>query len=117
MRPGRQIKRLLALTTVVLGFSVAAAAPAFAADMRVEQGDDFATMVRFDPFDEVEVCDREADGHGVYVKVLLNDGYDEFGDGNGSASPCAYRDYGSLVENIMVCETVTGPDWCSDWAK
>ena len=65
-------------------------------------------------FDVVDVCDRERDGHGVYVKVVLNDGYDQFGDANGSAAPCSTRNYTRYrVSYIYVCESVAGPDLCS----
>ncbi|PWG09618.1 hypothetical protein DF268_31350 [Streptomyces sp. V2] len=74
---------------------------------RIAQGDDYA---RWDLGDKVTVCDRERDGNGVYVGVWLVNGYDEFGDSNGSAAPCSSRtyDYGQ-VEAIQVCEDIIGP--------
>ena len=93
------------------------AAPAQASSARVYQGDDYAEWDNdTSSFGEyVTVCDRERDGNGVYVKVWLDDGYDEFSDGNGSASPCSNRRYefGS-VGSIQVCEDEWGPDWCSE---
>ncbi|MEU5608423.1 hypothetical protein AB0H03_06645 [Streptomyces sparsogenes] len=82
---------------------------------RVYQGDDYAEWNDIDNTDVVTVCDRERDGNGVYVKVWLRDGYDEFADENGSASPCYSRTYWyDAVAAIQVCEDEIGPDWCSD---
>ncbi|KUO09809.1 hypothetical protein AQJ58_22410 [Streptomyces sp. DSM 15324] len=98
------------------GFSALAIAPASAETLiKVTQGDDYAYLYQNSWYDIVYVCDVEADGHGVYVKVWKESGYDEFGDANGSASPCSSRSYSiGDVTSIQVCESVTGPDWCSD---
>ena len=90
-------------------------APAHAAGAIVYQGDDYASLsvggFSGQTFDIVDVYDREADGHGVYVKVGLDDGYDQFGDANGPAPPCSSRTYGRRqVDSIQVCEAITGPD-------
>ncbi len=98
-----------------VGLSTLAIAPASARDVDVSQGDDYAYLDQLGSKDRVGVCDIERDGHGVYVKVWLDNGYDEFSDGNGSATGCSTRDYGAYsVDSIEVCESVTGPDWCSD---
>ena len=87
-----------------MGASVAHAAPF---TTTVYQGDDYA---RWDLGDKVTVCDRELDGNGVYVDVVLADGFDEFGDSNGSAAPCSSRTYEyGQVTAIQVCEDILGP--------
>jgi hypothetical protein len=106
------------LVMAAAALSILTMAPAHAAGAIVYQGDDYASLsvggFSGQTFDIVDVCDREADGHGVYVKVVLDDGYDQFGDANGSASPCSSRSYRrGQVDSIQVCEAVTGPDWCS----
>ncbi|GAA3919653.1 hypothetical protein GCM10023084_82190 [Streptomyces lacrimifluminis] len=113
----RKMGRALAVTTAVVGLSALAIGPAFAVPVSSYQGDDFARLsyagLGGHTTDIVEVCDREADGHGVYVKVWKRDGYEEFGDANGSASPCSSRSYrANWITSIQVCETHTGPDAC-----
>ena len=110
---------LLAIAAAAL--SILTVAPAQASGAIVYQGDDYASLstggFSGTTFDIVDVCDREADGHGVYVKVMLFDGYDQFGDANGSAPPCYSRSYlYKEVQTIQVCEAVTGPDWCTSEA-
>lgn len=109
-----------AIAAVGIGSALAIgglAAPAQAASAMVNQGDDYATWDNDSLFgiERVTVCDRERDGNGVYVKVWLEDGYEEFGDANGSASPCSNREYDiGAVTAIQVCENAIGFDWCSD---
>ena len=107
-------RRLAVLAIAIVALLTMAAAPANAAIITVSQGDDYASVQYLSNADQVDVCDREADGNGVYVKVVLYDGYDQFGDANGSASPCSSRSYARRqVDSIQVCEAVTGPDYCS----
>jgi hypothetical protein len=107
-------RRFAVLAIAIVALLTMAAAPANAAIITVSQGDDYASVQYLSNADQVDVCDREADGHGVYVKVVLDDGYDQFGDANGSASPCSSRTYARRqVDSIQVCEAVTGPDYCS----
>ena len=106
------------LVIAAAALSILTMAPAHAAGAIVYQGDDYASLsvggFSGQTFDIVDVCDREADGHGVYVKVVLYDGYDQLGDANGSASPCSSRSYARRqVDSMQVCEAVTGPDYCS----
>ncbi|WP_033328923.1 hypothetical protein [Streptomyces yerevanensis] len=57
------------------GFSALAVAPASAETLiKVTQGDDYAYLDA-ETIDAVYVCDVEADGHGVYVKVWKRSGY------------------------------------------
>ena len=112
--PPTTARRLAVLAIAIVALLTMAAAPANAAIITVSQGDDYASVQYLSNADQVDVCDREADGHGVYVKVVLYDGYDQFGDANGSASPCSSRNYARRqVDSIQVCEAVTGPDYCS----
>ena len=58
--------------------------------------------------------DREADGHGVYVKVVLDDGYDQVGDANGSDPPCSSRTYGRRradQDDAHASTPSLGADW------
>ncbi len=108
-----------AIAAVGIGSALALgglASPAQAATAEVFQGDDYASWTNDGGFEDyVQVCDRERDGNGVYVKVWLRDGYDEFGDGNGSASGCGDQAYVlGAVTAIQVCEDTIGWDWCSD---
>ncbi|MFD7446401.1 hypothetical protein [Streptomyces sp. NPDC059909] len=116
----RRTGKALALAAAVVGLSALASGPAHAGVIpRVYQGDDYAEAWHAysgSAFiaEMVSVCDREPDGHGVYVKVWLNAGYEEISDTNGSAYGCGSRGYDrNDVEAIEVCERVTGPDWCS----
>lgn len=115
---GEQMRVRHAIAAVGVGSALAIgglAAPAQAATADVYQGDDYAWWSDESEFDEiVQVCDRERDGNGVYVKVWLRDGYDELSDPNGSISGCGERRYGiGAVTAIQVCEDEIGPDWCS----
>ena len=89
--------------------------PAYAYSGPVYQGSDYAETIGIND-DIVQVCDREADGNGVYVEYYLNNGsYHKRGDGNGSASPCYKDDWTQTaywVRNYRVCETSVG---CSSW--
>ncbi|MEV7990953.1 hypothetical protein AB0O67_03275 [Streptomyces sp. NPDC086077] len=116
----RRVGRVLALAAAVAGLSTLASGSAHAGIIpRVYQGDDFAQAYHIYSggvfiAEVAEVCDREADGNGVYVRVWLSSGYEEISDTNGSASGCGSRVHDrNEVEGIEVCERVTGPDWCS----
>ncbi|MCX5328197.1 hypothetical protein [Streptomyces sp. NBC_00140] len=67
----------------------------------------------------IEVCDKEADGHGAYMYLNTETGEDrKHFDRNGSAAGCSsdflYADVPGL-EYIKVCEQINNaPDKCSD---
>lgn len=63
-----------------------------------------------------QVCDREADGRGVYGEFITRSGRTRFGDANGSASPCAYRTIKGITK-FRVNETRTGPDLHGPWKR
>jgi hypothetical protein len=98
------------IAALVLGGS-----PAYAYSGPAYQGSDYARTIGIND-DIIEVCDQEADGHGVYTEYYLNDGsYHKRGDGNGSASPCYVDDWTQTpywVNHYRVCETGVA---CSGW--
>ena len=92
--------------------------PAASADVSimgtVYQGDDYAWSNGTD----VSVCDREADGHGVYGEFDLSSGSNAtVRDPNGSASGCGTNKFNRVVF-FRVCEDLNNlPDPCSSWAS
>ncbi|SER41583.1 hypothetical protein SAMN05216188_11186 [Lentzea xinjiangensis] len=81
----------------------------------VEEGSDYA-YVNSSNRRDTRVCDVEQDGNGVYGQFRTVDGFVEYGDANGSASPCSSRTLGSDVTEFRVCENWNNlPDDCSDW--
>jgi hypothetical protein len=88
----RTLVRFAVGTGAVLG-AVLLATPAFAVAGPNYHGSDYSETLRIQD-DIIEVCDQEADGHGVSAHYYLNDGsYHERGDSNGSASPCSFDDW------------------------
>ncbi len=65
----------------------------------------------------VEVCDREADGNGVYGMFETSTGTSRINDGNGSAAGCGNATFGK-VNRFKVCEDLSASlDICSSWAS
>ncbi|GAB2963204.1 hypothetical protein [Saccharothrix stipae] len=97
---------LIAMVALVFG-----AAPASAYTTPATHGSDYAETLGVND-DIIQVCDREADGHGVYTEYYLNNGsYHKRGDSNGSASPCAKDDWTATaywVARYRVCEDTVG---------
>jgi hypothetical protein len=67
--------------------------------------------------DIIQVCDREADGHGVYAEYYLSSGaFKSVVDGNGSAAGCGVNDWTAYpwwVTRYRVCERYVS---CTGWA-
>jgi hypothetical protein len=106
---------------VVIGAStaVAASSPAYAAFLYVitqHQGSDHAI---FNPSDNVaQVCDSEADGHGVYGVFYTTTGASTtIPDSNGSAAGCSSQTLPSTTYRFKVCERGTISDSCSDFVQ
>ncbi len=104
-----------AFATGIFGLNAAPASAAFGT-WYVYQGDDYAVWYGGTGF--VGACDMEADGHSVYAKFF--DGQDSIltvWDTNGSRAGCgnAGQDVVTYNARFKVCESVTGPDWCSPW--
>jgi len=105
----------------VIGAStvVAASSPAYAAFLYVitqHQGADHAI---FNPSDNVaQVCDSEADGHGVYADFYTTTGAStRIPDTNGSAAGCGSLTLSSSTYRFRVCERGTISDTCSDYVQ
>ncbi|SER41554.1 hypothetical protein SAMN05216188_11185 [Lentzea xinjiangensis] len=99
----------LSALAVLGGTSVASAAT-------IKEGSDYA-YVNQEIFTHTGVCDVEQDGNGVYGQFRTLDGFVEYRDANGSASPCSTRDL-SYVTEFRVCEDWNNlPDDCSDWVR
>lgn len=89
----RAMSRLAFGGAIVLGILVAATTPALAYAGPNYHGADYSLTIGVND-DTIEVCDQEADGHGVSAHYYLNTGsYQERGDSNGSASPCSFADW------------------------
>lgn len=85
----------------------------------MQQGDDRGCIAPVNGLHQVSACDNEADGHGVYVEVDWTDAAqnETVGDGNGSAAGCGTVRYLDAPYRYRVCESVTGPDYCSSWVN
>ncbi|MEU4742498.1 hypothetical protein AB0G02_18820 [Actinosynnema sp. NPDC023658] len=81
----------------------------------IYHGNDYAETLGVND-DIIQVCDREADGNGVYAEYYLNNGsYHKRGDSNGSASPCSKDDWTATaywISRYRVCEDTVG---CSSY--
>jgi hypothetical protein len=111
-------KAALMAAAVVIGASaaVAASSPAYAAFLYVitqHQGADHAI---FNPADHVaQVCDSEADGHGVYGEFYTPNGVmTTISDTNGSAAGCGSSTLTASVYRFRVCERSAS---CSDYVQ
>lgn len=103
--------RVAAIVGVTVTMLAVAAAPASAYSGPAFHGADYAQTIGIND-DIVQVCDREADNHAVFVEYFLNDGtrhikYDE----NGSAPPCYIEDWTQTpfwIDHYRVCENFVG---------
>jgi hypothetical protein len=61
------------------------------------------------------VCDREADGNGVYALFFNGNGFQvgRWGDPNGSASGCGGGPIQPNTTHVQLCEDDFGPDTCT----
>lgn len=108
-------------TRLLIAFTAAATAlifsgsPAYAYSGPAYQGSDYAETLGVND-DIIQVCDREADGNGVYADYYLNNGsLQQQGDGNGSAAPCYKADWTQTpywITRYRVCERSVA---CSGW--
>jgi uncharacterized protein Usg len=106
--------RLFVLVVVSAVALVVSASPAQAYS-RVYHGYDFAeTHPVRDDF--ITVCDREADGHGVWTDYYTSDLHLHTKlDGNGSASGCGVDwVYPRWIHSYRVCERYVS---CTDWRR
>jgi hypothetical protein len=105
------VKSILAAGIATVA-GLALATPAFA-DWKVTQGSDYATVSANKKL--LTVCDKEADGNGVYAVFEVFDGpTDRVGDGNGSAAGCGTYNARNRIRWFQVCEDDAGQDSCSD---
>ncbi|GAA3890701.1 hypothetical protein GCM10022243_64500 [Saccharothrix violaceirubra] len=112
------IRRVLVKAAGISAAGMLVFVPVASADVHalgaVYQGDDYAWSNGSD----VEVCDREADGHGVYGEFNLSGGSKAtVRDTNGSASGCGTNRFNG-VRTFRVCEVLNNlPDPCSSWGS
>jgi hypothetical protein len=73
--------------------------------------DDSVVCVR-DNWQVVDVCDRKADGHRVYARVVTKSTYpayrEPYYDSNDSAAGCSNLHFGSQVVSVAVCVQTKG---------
>jgi hypothetical protein len=73
--------------------------------------DDSVVCVR-DNWQVVDICDRKADGHRVYARVVTKSTYpayrEPYYDSNDSAAGCSNLHFGSQVVSVAVCVQTKG---------
>jgi hypothetical protein len=101
---------VLAVATVVVWPSAARSADKVCVPHPAPQ-DDSVVCVR-DNWQVVDVCDRKADGHRVYARVVTKSTYpayrEPYYDSNDSAAGCSNLHFGSQVVSVAICVQTKG---------
>ncbi|RAO17258.1 hypothetical protein [Micromonospora noduli] len=111
-----RIKRLAAVGSVLgLGIMMTLPGVAHADSGCAYEGSDRACFINLSGGQaDLEVCDNEADGNGVYAWFYTN--YHTYsvkvGDGNGSSAGCGKLRWNHGVFQVKICEDDLGEDTC-----
>ncbi|MEV4717585.1 hypothetical protein AB0J94_10385 [Micromonospora noduli] len=112
------IKRLAAIGSA-LGIGIMMTVPGVANAANsgcVYEGSDRACFINLSNGQaQLEVCDNEADGNGVYAwfySGIYHTASIKVGDGNGSSAGCGTRVWSVGVYDVKICEDDAGEDTC-----
>jgi hypothetical protein len=119
MRRHLNLGRVFITVPAVVGTAimVVAPAPVEAATVSAPEAKSYGSVKSGQPYDWIEACDKDRDGHGVFVECWTrNGGHAYVWDGNGSKPNCGNaKVYGpDKVTSFRVC--VEGAK-CSDVVK
>src|ERR1041384_2918477 len=109
---------LLTLSAVVGAATMAATVPAEAAT--IHNGKSYGSVKSGQPYDWIEACDEDRDGHGGYVEYWTDYGnHGTVWDGNGSSMDCGNAKiyHPDHVTSFRVCVDKSSGPACSAVVK